>query len=162
MSRILLFPPRLKQYFFTNNTFSGIIIHNSLIYTLDTNVFHVPLRIPLNPISPVHQKFKRFWYRIKESHRSSTRCSAIPVEPVEERKMRVHARQWGKRDVRGTKGGTVSLWRWAEGGGGERAVGRICRRSSKFGILNSRHFCFDVSRVVIRSVGVYQRPGTRK
>lgn len=32
----------------------------------------------------------------------------------------------------------------------------------EIGILNSRHFCFDVSRVVIRSVGVYQRPGTRK
>lgn len=27
----------------------------------------------------------------------------------------------------------------------------------EIGILNSRHFCFDVSRPVIRSVGVYQR-----
>ena len=146
MSRILLFPPRLKQYFFTNNTFSGIIIHNSLIYTLDTNVFHVPLRIPLNPISPVHQKFKRFWYRIKESHRSSTRCSAIPVEPVEERKMRVHARQWGKRDVRGTKGGTVALWRWAEGGGGGRSGAYVG------GVRNSGYWIHAISVLTYRGL----------
>lgn len=67
----------------------------------------------------------------------------------------------GKRDVRGTKGETVSLWRWAVGRG---ARGGRAHMSAEFeiGILNSRHFCFDVSRVVIRSVGVYQRPGTRK
>lgn len=49
-------------------------------------------------------------------------------------------------------------------GGGQGARGGRAHMSAEFeiGILNSRHFCFDVSRVVIRSVGVYQRPGTRK
>jgi len=32
----------------------------------------------------------------------------------------------------------------------------------EIGILNSRHFCFDVSRPVIRSAGVYQRARARR
>lgn len=52
----------------------------------------------------------------------------------------------------------------AENGVFVPVVGGQAHMSAEFeiGILNSRHFCFDVSRLVIRSVGVYQRPGTRK
>lgn len=43
-------------------------------------------------------------------------------------------------------------------------VGGGVHMSAEFeiGILNSRHFCFDVSRPVIRSVGGLSATGTRK
>lgn len=44
-----------------------------------------------------------------------------------------------------------------------RGVGSVHMSTGfEIGILNSRHFCFDVSRPVIRSAGVYQRARARR